>query len=88
MVGEAAVPILQGAASVIVSAAAVGTYRKVSHWVELTEQNRRDLRGAEPNDQGLVHWVREHRETLRRHDLLGTYRGGARDDDREEDPAA
>ena len=63
--------ILAGSASIVVSAAAVGTYRQASRFMELTEQNRRDLRGAEPEDDGLVHTVRENRAVLTRYGMMG-----------------
>lgn len=62
--------VLAGSASIVVSAAAVGTYRGVLRLIKLTEQNRRDLRGAEPEDSGLVHQVRDHERALIQHGLL------------------
>ena len=83
--------ILAGGASIVVSAAAVGVYRGARHIVRLTEANRRDLRGAEPNDRGVVHYVREHRAALRRNGLVDPdgddfLRGGTSEDDRDESP--
>ena len=63
--------LLAGSASIVVSAAAVGTYRQARRIVRLTEQNRRDLRGAEPEDDGVVHTVRENRAVLTRYGLIG-----------------
>ena len=63
--------ILAGSASIVVSAAAVGTYRQARRIVRLTEANRRDLRGAEPEDDGVVHTVRENRAVLTRYGLIG-----------------
>ena len=81
--------MLAGGASIVVSAAAVGVYRVARRIVRLTEANRRDLRGAEPNDRGVVHYVREHRAALRRNGLVDPddddfLRGGTSEDDRDE----
>ena len=80
--------MLAGGASIVVSAAAVGVWRGARRIVRLTEANRRDLRGAEPNDRGVVHYVREHRAALRRNGLVDPdddgLRGGTSDDDRDE----
>ena len=81
--------LLAGSASIVVSAAAVGTYRQARRFMHLTEQNRRDLRGAEPEDDGLVHTVREHRAALWRNGLVDPdgddfIRGGTSEDDRDE----
>jgi len=70
MVLETTVAVLSGGASVVVSAAAIGTYRAAREVAELTRANRRDLRGGEPDDRGVVHHVREHRQVLSEYGLL------------------
>lgn len=92
MAAETVASVLAGGASIIVSAAAVGTYRQARRFINLTEANRRDLRGAEEDDRGLVHYVREHRAVLRELELLPAsgdfYRGdgGAVEDEKNCDP--
>ena len=53
------------AASTLVSASALYIIRLLRKLVEMTEQIHTDLRGAEPEDPGIVHFVRQHRAVLR-----------------------
>lgn len=84
--------VLAGGASIVVSAAALGVYRGARRVVKLTEQNRADLRGAEADDKGVVHHVREHRAALREYGLVpysaSFYRGSRRAAEQDRDDRA